>query len=125
MKVILAKRLEEKEEIKDIQNNKEINYSYTDAMQKETARVSEQVELMLIIGKKKNEYSEILYEIARRVCNNAMLIETMDDLYLNYIRRFKIVGIVATEEMPEYLVERIVEILQNTQTEGYMYENSR
>lgn len=122
MKVILGKRLEE---IKKLESNGEIKYNNTDAIQIETARISKQVELMLIIGKKKSEYSNILYEIARSICSNAMLIETMDDLYLNYIRRFKIVGIVIAEEMPEYLVERIVEILQNTQTEGYMYESSR
>lgn len=129
MKVICGNRLEdyykEKEEIKEVENDEKASYNFKDILQIETARISKEVELMIILGKKKTESSNSLYDIAIRICNNAMIVETMEDLYLNYIKRFKVVGIVATKEMPEYFIERIVEILQNIQTEGYIYESSR
>lgn len=130
MEVILEKKTKyydkENDELKNIQEYlKNINYNYKSKIQIETARISRQVELMIIIGKKKSAKTKILYDIAMRICNNAMIIETMEDLYLNYIERFKVVGLIGTKEMLEDMVKEITKILKNTKNKRYMYENSR
>lgn len=88
--------------------------------QTETERIAKQVELMIIIGKKNNVEDNKLYETAIRECNNAMLVENIEELYLNYVRRFKKVGVMAGDEAPKDIIDKIVEILKNTKTEGYI-----
>lgn len=109
-------------------SNIEINKTICDSTklrQIETEEIAHQVELMIIIGGKKSANTNKLYDISIRECNNAMLVETMDDLYLNYIKRFKKVGVMAGASTPQEMIDEIVEILKNTETEDYMYENSR
>lgn len=130
MEVILEKKSKycnkEKDELNNIKQYLEnINNSYTNKMQIETVIISKQVELMIIIGKKKSAKSNILYDVAIRICNNAMIVETIEDLYLNYIKRFKVVGLIDTKEMQEDLVKEIIKILKSTKTERYIYEVSR
>lgn len=89
-------------------------------MLRKTEEISKQVELMIIIGKKDNPEDNKLYEIAIRESNNAMLVESIEELYLNYVRRFKKVGVVAGAKTKKSIVDEIVEILKNTKTEGYI-----
>lgn len=77
-------------------------------MLRKTEEISKQVELMIIIGKKDNLEDNNLYEIAIRECNNAMLVENIEELYLNYVRRFKKVGVVAGAKTPKSIVDKIV-----------------
>lgn len=120
MEVILGKRADfcshglKKEAI-----NKKIS-DVTTLMQAETKEISKQVELMIIIGKKNSVEDNKLYEIAIRECNNAMLVENIEELYLNYVRRFKKVGVMAGAEASKDIIDKIVEILKNTKTEGYI-----
>lgn len=94
-------------------------------IQEEAREVAKQVELMLIIGAKKSDNANKLYEIAVKGCSNAMIIETMDDLYINYISRFKTVGVIAVSSVPKEMVREVVQILKSTQTGDYIYEHSR
>lgn len=94
-------------------------------IQEETREVAKQVELMIIIGAKKSDNANQLYEIAVRECSNAMLVETMDDLYINYISRFKTVGLTAVSSAPKEMVREVVQILKSTQTGDYIYEHIR
>lgn len=94
-------------------------------IQAETAEVARQVELMIIIGAKKSNNANKLYEIAVRECSNAMIVENMDDLYINYISRFKKVGVTAVSNSPKEMVREVVQILKNIQTGDYIYEHSR
>lgn len=105
------------------ESNLEINKTICDSTklrQIETTQISKQVELMLVLGSKKSANTNKLYEIAEKESRNAMIIETMDDLYLNYIRRFKKVGVVAGASTPQEMIDEVVEILKNTETEGYI-----
>ncbi len=109
-------------------SNLEINKTICDATklrQIETKEIAKQVELMIIIGGKKSSNTNKLYDIALKECSNVMFVETLEDLYINYIRRFKKVGVMAGASTPSDMIEKIVDILKDTETEGYMYENSR
>lgn len=103
--------------------NEAINEEITDVttlIQAETKQIAKQVELMIVIGKKNSAEDNKLYDISIRECNNAMLVEDIEGLYLNYIRRFKKVGIIAGKDVPKEIIDKIVEILKNTKTEGYI-----
>lgn len=103
------------------QINIEINKTICDATrtrQLETKDIAKQVDLMIIIGGKKSSNTNKLYEIAVQECNNAMLVQTKEDLYLNYIQRFKKVGVMAGASTPRYLIQEIAEILRNTENKG-------
>lgn len=109
-------------------SNLEINKTICDATklrQVETKEIAKQVELMIIIGGRKSSNTNKLYDIAVGECSNVMFVETLEDLYINYIKRFKKVGVMAGASTPSDMIEKIVEILKNTETEDYMYENSR
>lgn len=109
-------------------SNLEINKTICDATklrQIETKEIASKVELMIIIGGKKSSNTNKLYDISQRECSNVMFVETMEDLYLNYVKRFKKVGIMAGASTPEELINEVVELVKNTETENYMYENSR
>lgn len=49
-----------------------------------------------------------------------MIVETMEDLYINYIRRFRKVGIVVGNTNSQNMVKKIIKILKNTEIEGYI-----
>lgn len=94
----------------------------TQLRQSETKKIAKDVEIMIVIGGKKSSNTNKLYEISKMECQNAMLVETVDELYLNYIKRFKKVGVMAGASTPQDIIEQIVEILKKTETEGYIYE---
>ena len=97
----------------------------TKAMQEETAKIADMVELMIILGGKRSFNAGKLYEIAKQVCGNAIWVERKEELYLNYVRRFKVVGVMASVSTPKEEMQELVDLLKNIQTEGYIYENSK
>lgn len=88
-------------------------------------QIAKQVELMMIIGSKEDIETTKLYDIAKQECSNVMLVEKIEDLYMNYIKRFKSIGIIVAQIASQKLVDKIVKIIKKQETEGYMYENSR
>lgn len=105
------------------QTNIEVNKTICDATrlrQKETKEIASKVELMIIIGGKNSSNTNKLYEISLQQCGNAMLIQTKQDLYINYIQRFKKVGIMAGASTPKEIIDEVVEILKNTETKNYI-----
>lgn len=91
--------------------NLEINKTICNATklrQEETKNIAKQVDLMLIIGGKKSSNTNKLYEISLLTCNNAMFIENLDDLYLNYVERFNKVGIMAGASTPQELIDEVI-----------------
>lgn len=103
------------------QINIEVNKTICDATrtrQLETKDIARKVDLMVIIGGKKSSNTNKLYEISLQECNNAMLVQTKEDLYLNYAQRFRKIGIMAGASTPKYLIQEIAEILKNTEPKG-------
>lgn len=103
------------------ETNIEVNKTICDATrlrQKETKEIASKVELMIIIGGKNSSNTNKLYEISLQQCGNAMLIQTKQDLYINYIQRFKRVGIMAGASTPKEIIDEVVEILKNTETKN-------
>ena len=80
--------------------------------QEETQEIARSSELMIIIGGKKSSNANKLYNVAIRGCNNAMLVETKEDLYMNYVRRFEKVGVMAAASTSKETIDEILNILK-------------
>ena len=80
---------------------------------------------MFIIGSKNRQNTNKMYEICINKCSNAMVVETIEDLYLNYIKRFKKIGVVASMQATKETINEVVEILKKQETENYIFENVR
>lgn len=98
------------------------NSDSIEKMSEEITNIARKVELIINVGEEENYYDNIAHSISLRESGNAIFVETMDDLYLNYIRRFRKVGIMAGKKASKDTIEEIVKLLENTQTEGYIYE---
>lgn len=80
--------------------------------QEETKKIAKDSDLMIIIGGKNSSNTTKLYDIAVKTCGNAMHVETKEDLYMNYIRRFKKIGVMAGASTSQESIKEIMEVLQ-------------
>lgn len=84
----------------------------TKLRQEETEELSEEVELMIIIGGRHSSNTNKLYNIATSKCKNSILIENKDELDINYIKQFDKIGIMAGASTPEKSVNEVVDLLK-------------
>ena len=86
--------------------------SSTELRQKETEELSQKVELMIIIGGKNSSNTRKLYEISLKNCKNVILVQTKNDIDINYIKQFEKIGVMAGASTPYESIESIVKIIQ-------------
>ena len=80
--------------------------------QEETRNIARNSELMIVIGGKNSSNTIKLYDEAILGCNNAMLVETKEDLYMNYVRRFNKIGVIAGASTSKESIDEIMDILR-------------
>lgn len=85
----------------------------TDIRQAEALEISSKVDLMIIIGGKNSSNTKKLYEVSKKNLNNVLYIETKEDLDLNFIKNFKIIGIIAGASTPSYIIDDVVNICKH------------
>lgn len=100
-----------------IQENAELEVKNTicDATrlrQEETKKIASKVDMMIIIGGKHSSNTNKLYNISTKYCKNCILIETKDELSLDYIKQFEKIGIMAGASTPQKSIETVVEMLK-------------
>ncbi|MDO5556596.1 MAG: 4-hydroxy-3-methylbut-2-enyl diphosphate reductase, partial [Clostridia bacterium] len=93
-----------------IQENAELEVKNTicDATrlrQEETKKIASKVDMMIIIGGKHSSNTNKLYNISTKYCKNCILIETKDELSLDYIKQFEKIGIMAGASTPQKSIE--------------------
>lgn len=81
----------------------------TELRQKETEELSKKVEAMIIIGGKNSSNTKKLYEIAKKNCQNTILIESAKEL--NKIEGVESVGITAGASTPKESIEEVINFL--------------
>lgn len=94
----------------------EINKSICDATrlrQAETKEISQNVEYMIIIGGKNSSNTKKLFYIAQENCNNAVWIQTKEDLDIEDIKQYKNIGIMAGASTPKESIDGVIECLQS------------
>ncbi len=92
----------------------------TEKRQQETRDIASKVELMIIIGGKHSANTNKLYEIAMKECNNAMLVEKKEDVYMNYVQRFNKIGVIAGASTPKRIIDEITDMISKAETKGYI-----
>lgn len=100
--------------------NMEINKTICDttrAKQQEASQIARQSELVIVLGDKKSANTQQLYEIALEICSNAMQVETIQDLYMNYVRRFEKIGILTEASAKEEMIQEVVKKIKETKIE--------
>ena len=105
------------EELKNQLNDYEINIdnticSATELRQKETSKLSEEVDAMIIIGGKNSSNTKKLYDIASSKCKNTYIVETIDDLKED-MSIFDIVGVMAGASTPKESIDEVVDYLKS------------
>lgn len=84
----------------------------TELRQKETDKISKQVDFMIIIGGIKSSNTNKLYEISKQNCKNAIKIETVKELYNINFNNINKVGVMAGASTPDESIEDVINYLK-------------
>ena len=84
----------------------------TESRQKETEKLSKEVDLMIIIGGANSSNTKKLYEISKENCANTIFAETGKDLDLKHIKKFKKIGVMAGASTPQDSIDYIVNLIK-------------
>lgn len=84
----------------------------TELRQKETDKISKQVDFMIIIGGIKSSNTNKLYEISKQNCKNAIKIETVKELYNINFDNINKVGVMAGASTPDESIEDVINYLK-------------
>lgn len=106
------------EKVKEELEHKNINIEIknticyaTELRQKETEKISKEVEAMIIVGGKNSSNTTKLYDISKRNCKNVIFVQNADELDVQKLKNFNKIGIMAGASTPQESVEEIIEKL--------------
>ncbi|MGN0711658.1 MAG: bifunctional 4-hydroxy-3-methylbut-2-enyl diphosphate reductase/30S ribosomal protein S1 [Anaerovoracaceae bacterium] len=92
--------------------------SATSVRQDSCRKLSERVDLMLIIGGKNSSNSKKLYELSKKNCKKTFFIENIADLPLKDIELCNKIGIAAGASTPERLIKEVIANMSEFITEN-------
>src|SRR5262245_58924644 len=95
----------------------------TEEDQKASGDLSEEVDLLYVIGGRHSANSNKLVETAREKCPRAMLIETADEILPEDLLGVERVGISAGASTPDWMIRRVVERLREIADFGMRNED--
>lgn len=81
----------------------------TNIRQTETEKISKIVDYMIIIGGKNSSNTKKLYEIAKKNCKNAVMIESANELETSTIIESERIGIMAGASTPAICIDEVVD----------------
>ena len=87
--------------------------SATRLRQEETEKISKEVETMIIVGGKNSSNTKKLYDIAKTNCENTISVETVEELNIKDMKKYKKIGIMAGASTPNESVAKIKNVLTN------------
>lgn len=80
--------------------------------QTETIELAKKVELMIIIGGKNSSNTNKLYELSKKYCENAIVIETYKEIDKDFVKKFEKVGIMAGASTPKESIDEVIEYIE-------------
>lgn len=83
----------------------------TETRQKETRKLSSEVDAMIIIGGKNSSNTKKLYEIAAENCKNAICIETIKEIEEIQYSGINKIGIMAGASTPQKSIDEVIDYL--------------
>lgn len=81
----------------------------TEERQKETSNLARNCDSFIVIGSNSSSNTQKLYEIARKNCENAYLVNSVNDLNNVRIGKNDILGVSAGASVPDYLIQEITD----------------
>ena len=96
--------------------------SATRLRQEEATDISQNVDLVLVVGGKNSSNTQKLYEIAKKYAKNAQHIENVEEISVNLSEKYDKIGIVAGASTPDWV---ILEVIQKLKSEGEVVVNGR
>lgn len=84
----------------------------TEIRQKETKRISEQVDFMIIIGGRNSSNTKKIYEVAKSNCKNVISIETKSEIDIENLKLYERVGIMAGASTPQNIIEEVIKYVE-------------
>ena len=88
----------------------------TQSRQDAVKTLSQSSDLVLVVGSPNSSNSNRLREVAQKQGANAYLIDSADEIQLQWLEGCRQVGVTAGASAPEYLVEEVVEFLKKQGT---------
>lgn len=85
----------------------------TKLRQQSAVELAKQMEAMIVIGGKTSSNTNKLYELSKKHCKNSFRIETINDLSLQEVLKYKKIGITAGASTPEWIIEEVVQVMDN------------
>jgi 4-hydroxy-3-methylbut-2-enyl diphosphate reductase len=84
----------------------------TELRQKETEELSQNVDLMLIIGGRNSSNTNKLYDISSKYCKNVIFAESLEDINIESIKQFEKIGVMAGASTPRQSIDSIVNFIK-------------
>ena len=85
----------------------------TELRQKETEKISKDVEYMIIIGGKNSSNTKKLYDIASKNCKNSICIENKEELNIEEVKKYEKIGVMAGASTPEESIRAVISEIYN------------
>ncbi|MDO5047336.1 MAG: bifunctional 4-hydroxy-3-methylbut-2-enyl diphosphate reductase/30S ribosomal protein S1 [Anaerococcus sp.] len=92
----------------------------TENRQQAAKSLSKEVDCMIVAGGFNSSNTNKLYQVAKKYCNNVFRIETVKDLPLQKLSKFKKVGIIAGASTPDEIIEEVVSSMDEFTKEEFM-----
>ncbi len=96
--------------------------SATRLRQDEVHDIAQKVDFILVIGGKESSNTQKLFEIAKKYQKKAQHIENVDEINVNFLKKYDKIGIVAGASTPDWVIQ---EVIQKLKSEGEVVVNGR
>lgn len=84
----------------------------TRVRQNSCQEVAKKVDAMIVIGGYHSSNTQKLVEISKEFCDNVYHVETLDELNVDDFKNFKTVGITAGASTPTWIIEEVIEKME-------------
>ncbi len=87
--------------------------SATTLRQKEAERIAAEVDLMIIVGGKNSSNTLKLYELCCQLCSNVKLVESAEEMDVNWFKNIRKVGVTAGASTPGWSIEEVIGVMSD------------
>ncbi len=96
--------------------------SATQLRQDEAREIAQKVDFMIVIGGKNSSNTKKLYDISKKICKKAQLIQNFRQINVKLLRKYGNIGIVAGASTPDWIID---EVIRKLKIEGEVVINGK